>query len=116
MKVEPSGSAKQLSNRVRPGVFDVSASRLRLASALISDDLPTFERPTTVTSAGDSGSRSSRSADSTKRSSSGPAIRRISHTGGEGHAFVPGGHAFVPGGHAFVPGGHAFVPGVGLRP
>jgi len=41
---------------VRPGVLDTRASCLRLASALTSDDLPTLERPTNATSAGDSGS------------------------------------------------------------
>src|SRR5262245_61362432 len=36
---------KKISSCVRPGVCDVRARPLWLVSALISDDLPTFERP-----------------------------------------------------------------------
>ena len=42
---------------MRPGVFDVRASPLRPTSALISDDLPTFERPAKAISGGPSGGR-----------------------------------------------------------
>ena len=41
---------------VRPGVFDTRASCFWLASALMSDDLPTLERPTNATSTSLSGS------------------------------------------------------------
>src|SRR4030081_3857424 len=37
--------AKKINSWVRPGVFEVRASALRLVSALIRLDLPTFERP-----------------------------------------------------------------------
>jgi hypothetical protein len=45
-----SPTSKKLSSCVRPGVFEVRASALRFASALSSDDLPTFERPANATS------------------------------------------------------------------
>ena len=38
-------TSNKLSSCVRPGVFDVRASLLRLVSALSSELLPTFERP-----------------------------------------------------------------------
>jgi len=38
-------SAKKFSACVRPGVLEVRASALRLVSALMSEDLPTLERP-----------------------------------------------------------------------
>src|SRR5579863_6665344 len=39
------GPPKKISSCVRPGVLDVRASARRPVSALISDDLPTLERP-----------------------------------------------------------------------
>src|ERR1700733_13804265 len=36
---------KKINSWVRPGVFEVRASALRPVSALISEDLPTLERP-----------------------------------------------------------------------
>ena len=73
-----SPTAKQLRSWVRPGVFEVWASFLRLPSALSSDDLPTFERPTTATSAWVSGRRSRASADSRKRRSRGALMAATS--------------------------------------
>ena len=50
-----SPTSKKLSSCVRPGVFEVRASPLRLVSALSSEDLPTLERPAKAIS-GQSGS------------------------------------------------------------
>src|SRR5687768_16971666 len=66
--------SKQLRSCVRPGVLDTLARALRLPRALMSDDLPTLERPTTATSVRLAGRRSRPSADSTKRSCSGLLI------------------------------------------
>ena len=43
-------TSKKFSSCVRPGVFEVRARPLRLASAFNSEDLPTFERPAKATS------------------------------------------------------------------
>src|SRR6516164_7113988 len=48
--VMPASAPKKLSSRVLPGVFDVRASAFWPTNALISDDLPTFERPAKATS------------------------------------------------------------------
>ena len=56
---------------VRPGVFETRASCFWLASALISDDLPTFDRPTNATSTGDTGRSLTLVPDWTKVSRSG---------------------------------------------
>src|SRR6267142_2662117 len=45
-----SGPSKKISSWVRPGVCEVRASALRPVSALISEDLPTLERPAKATS------------------------------------------------------------------
>ena len=42
---------------MRPGVFEVRARPFWLTSPLISDDLPTLERPAKATSSGPSGGR-----------------------------------------------------------
>ena len=60
-----------LINCVRPGVLLTRASCLVLATALMSADLPTLDRPTNATSALDSGSCVARVADVTNRSRSG---------------------------------------------
>ena len=65
------GVSNKLMSCVRPGVFDTLASCLRLASALMSDDLPTFERPTKATSTGDSGNVDMFDAEVTKAICSG---------------------------------------------
>ena len=44
-----------MSSWVRPGVFDVRARPERPVSALMSEDLPTFERPAKATSGGPTG-------------------------------------------------------------
>src|ERR1700675_275936 len=44
------GPSKKISSWVRPGVCEVRASALRPVSALISEDLPTLERPAKATS------------------------------------------------------------------
>ena len=43
--------SKKLSSRVRPGVFEARARSFMPVSALISDDLPTLERPAKAISA-----------------------------------------------------------------
>ena len=58
---------------VRPGVFDTSANCLRFANALISDDFPTFDRPTKATSDFDAGKSLAFGADFTKLRASGGA-------------------------------------------
>ena len=55
----PESAVKKLSSRVRPGVFDVRASVFCPTSALISDDLPTLERPAKATSTPSAGGRPS---------------------------------------------------------
>ena len=74
----PASVEKMLMSWVRPGVFDTRASCFCRASALMSDDFPTFERPTKATSAGESGSWSARLADDRKRS-----LQRSAGHGGE---------------------------------
>jgi hypothetical protein len=65
-------TSKMLSSCVRPGVFEVRASDLRLVSALSSELLPTFDRPAKAISGSLwSGSYLSSGADFTK--SIGPA-------------------------------------------
>ncbi len=44
-EAEAARHVEELSCCVRPGVCEVRASALRPVTALISDDLPTFERP-----------------------------------------------------------------------
>src|ERR1700723_479886 len=44
-RVTRSPKLKKISSCVRPGVWEVRASDVRLGSALMSDDLPTLERP-----------------------------------------------------------------------
>ena len=48
-------SAKKFSCWVRPGVWEVRASALRLVSAFSSEDLPTLERPAKAISGGPMG-------------------------------------------------------------
>ncbi len=50
--------SKMLSSCVRPGVFEVRARVLVPVRALISEDLPTFERPANATSSRSAGGRS----------------------------------------------------------
>ena len=69
--VPPPSWANTLISWVRPGVFDTRASCFLFASALSSDDLPTFDRPTNATSAGESGSCCVRVADWRKRTARG---------------------------------------------
>ena len=57
------GVSNKLMSCVRPGVFETLASCLRCASALISADLPTFDRPTKATSTGDGGKSATSVAD-----------------------------------------------------
>src|SRR5579871_5852804 len=45
------GTSKKISSCVRPGVCEVRARLLRPVSALMSEDLPTLERPAKATSA-----------------------------------------------------------------
>src|SRR6201995_4534370 len=45
-----SGPSKKISSWVRPGVCEVRARLLRPVSALMSEDLPTLERPAKATS------------------------------------------------------------------
>jgi len=45
MRSGASAASKMLSSCVRPGVFEVRARLVVPVSALISDDLPTLERP-----------------------------------------------------------------------
>ena len=61
-----------MSSCVRPGVFDVRARPERPVSALMSEDLPTFERPAKATSGGPTGGRPSGCA-AAKKKSQGPA-------------------------------------------
>jgi hypothetical protein len=57
--VSRSPSAKKISSWVRPGVCEVRASAVRPVSALISDDLPTLERPAKAISGAPIGGRPS---------------------------------------------------------
>src|SRR6478736_4066972 len=68
-------SSKKLSSCVRPGVRDMRASVLRPVSALISDDLPTLERPATAISGKLAGGSPS-IFDAPQMNSQGPANRR----------------------------------------
>src|SRR5438270_7643765 len=68
-------SSKKLSSCVRPGVRDMRASVLRPVSALISDDLPTLERPATAISGNVAGGKPS-IFEATQMNSPGPANRR----------------------------------------
>src|SRR6185312_3807926 len=54
-----SAASKTLSSCVRPGVFEVRASPLVPVRALISEDLPTLERPAKAISSRSIGGRSS---------------------------------------------------------
>ena len=63
-----------LSSWVAPGVFEVFASLFRFAIALMSDDLPTFDRPTMAISLTDSGSWLWALADRKNRKGSGTDI------------------------------------------
>src|SRR5690606_16145377 len=74
---------------VRPGALDTRASCFWLARALISDDLPTFERPMNATSASESGSWWVRGADATNWSCSGrPDMPRSVRAPGQRYAGV----------------------------
>ena len=70
--VSRSPSAKKISSWVRPGVCEVRASVVRPVSALISDDLPTLERPAKAISGAPIGGRPSDLA-AAKKKSQGPA-------------------------------------------
>jgi hypothetical protein len=62
-------------------VFDTRANCFWFASALISDDLPTFDRPTNATSTGESGRSLTFVPDWTNVRRSGELMRPISQTG-----------------------------------
>ena len=61
-----------MSSCVRPGVCDVRARLVRPVSALMSEDLPTFERPAKAISGAPTGGRPSERA-AAKKNSHGPA-------------------------------------------
>src|ERR1700722_7098839 len=63
---------KKISSCVRPGVLEVRARLWRPVSALMSEDLPTFERPAKAISGGPIGGRPSDLA-AAKKKSQGPA-------------------------------------------
>ena len=81
--------SKKISSCVRPGVRDVRASDLRPVSALMSEDLPTFERPAKAISGGPIGGRPSERA-AAKKNSQGPAnsLRPASVQSARGLGFV----------------------------
>ena len=64
--------SKKISSCVRPGVWEVRARPPRPVNALISDDLPTLERPAKATSGAPTGGRPSDRA-AAKKKSHGPA-------------------------------------------
>src|ERR1700704_5499583 len=76
MSTSVSGPApvKKISSWVRPGVFEVRASALRMVSALIRLDLPTLERPAKAIST-PSGGGSGSSDDAAHRKRHPPANR-----------------------------------------
>ena len=86
-------SAKKISSCVRPGVCEVRASVVRPVSALISDDLPTLERPAKAISGAPIGGRPSDLA-AAKKKSQGPAnsLRPASIASGAKPASSAGGH------------------------
>src|SRR3954451_1989069 len=69
-----------LINCVRPGVLLTRARLVRLAKALINDDLPTLDLPTTATSRSESGRSATRCA----------GWRNCSGTGGTGGTYLAG--------------------------
>ncbi len=58
MKEKAPATSKKLSCCVRPGVCEVRASALRPVNALMSEDLPTLERPAKAISSPRGGGRS----------------------------------------------------------
>src|SRR5882762_1865466 len=81
MSTSVSGPApvKKISSWVRPGVFEVRASALRLVSALIRLDLPTLERPAkAISTPSGGGSDSSDDAADRKRHSAANSLRPVS--------------------------------------
>src|ERR1700676_587540 len=77
--VTPSSAEKKISSWVRPGVFDVRASPLRLVSALIRLDLPTLERPANaISSPSIAGSDSIDDAADMKHHSAANSLRPVS--------------------------------------
>src|ERR1700761_4737604 len=74
-RLDVSGPLKKINSWVRPGVLEVRARALRPVSALISEDLPTLERPANAISGpAIGGSEASDGAAATKSKS--PANRR----------------------------------------
>src|SRR5712675_2375529 len=81
MSTNVSGPAplKKMSSWVRPGVFEVRASALRLVSALIRLDLPTLERPAkAISTPSGGGSDSSDEAADRNRHSAANSLRPVS--------------------------------------
>ena len=70
----PSFRLKRLSSLVRPGVLLTFAKPFRFAIELMSDDFPTFERPTMATSATVGGSVPALSAEVTNSICRGEAM------------------------------------------
>src|ERR1700693_5664051 len=75
--------AKKINSWVRPGVCEVRASALRLVSALIRLDLPTFERPAkAISTPAIGGSDSKEAAADRKRHSAANSLRPVSVSSG----------------------------------
>src|ERR1700704_553785 len=78
-RVSGPAPAKKISSWVRPGVFEVRASALRLVSALIRLDLPTLERPAkAISTPSGGGSDSSDEAADRNRHSAANSLRPVS--------------------------------------